>query len=166
MAQCWPDDSGHVFGNNPRWHFQSKSLYPYQGTWEQSLEDPDRYFDLGTLQMSYFGEILRRIPWEKLAPDSSGAFLTKGKGEGPDRAAGAVDAAEGIALVYTVSTSTITLDLSQLAAVPTVVVRRVDPTSSKSTDIGTYPTNSSRSFDHPGRNSHADADWLYILTPN
>ena len=31
---------GHVFGNNPLWHFEGPSLYPVEGTWQQAMDLP------------------------------------------------------------------------------------------------------------------------------
>ena len=115
--------------------------------------------------MGYFGDVFRSIAWQDLAPDSSDAFLTDGEGDGSEQAAAAFDAAAGVGVVYTVSTSTITLDLSQLAAAGQVVVHRVDPTTNESTDVGTYATDGSQPFQHPGQNGHGDDDWLYVVQP-
>ena len=44
---------GHVFGNNPRWHFDySSAPYGYEGDWRASLDDPEGVLNRGT---RYFG---------------------------------------------------------------------------------------------------------------
>ena len=156
---------GHVFGNNPRWHFEGAPLFPFEGTWEESLDDPDGDLDLGTVHMGYFGEIFRSLDWQNLVPDTADEFLVDGEGDGSEQAAAAVDANQGIGAVYTVSTSTIELDLTRLSAAGQVVVRRVDPTTNESIEVGTYPTDGTQSFEHPGDNAHGDDDWLYIVEP-
>jgi hypothetical protein len=157
---------GHVFGNNPRWHFEiDEPLYPYEGTWEDSLDDPDGDLDLGTLHMQRFGELWTSMNWQDLQPDSGDDLLVGGEGEGSEQAAARFEAAAGVGVVYTVSPSTISLDLSALAAVPDVRIRRLDPTSDDVIELGTFETAETIEIEHPGANANGDDDWLYILEP-
>lgn len=156
---------GHIFGNNPRWHFEGVGLAPYEGTWQDSLDDPDGDLDLGTVHMTHFAEFFGSIAWHQLVPDLSDQFLVDGEGEGTEQAAAAIAAAEGFGVVYTVSTSAITLDLGALSAVDEVVVRRLDPTNGETVDVGTYPTDGPVTIEHPGPNDHGDNDWVYLVAP-
>ncbi len=115
--------------------------------------------------MGYFGETFRSLDWQNLVPDTADEFLVDGEGDGSEQAAAAVDTNQGVGVVYTVSTSTIELDLTRLSAAGQVVVRRVDPTTNESIEVGTYPTDGTQSFEHPGDNAHGDDDWLYIVEP-
>jgi Protein of unknown function (DUF4038)/Putative collagen-binding domain of a collagenase len=157
---------GHVFGNNPRWHFQIDSpLHPYDGSWEDSLDDPDGDLDLGTQHMQRFAELWTSVPWQDLEPDRDDEFLVDGEGEGTEQAAARFDASSGVGVVYTVSKSAISLDLTTLSGVDEVVIRRFDPTSDATAELGTFPTRSTVELEHPGTNANGDADWLYIVEP-
>jgi hypothetical protein len=158
---------GHVFGNNPRWHFGSTAtLYPYEGTWQQSLDDDGGPLDLGTRHMAVFAEVIGDIPWWTLRPDG-GMLVTDGRGSNHRQAAAAMDTGTGWAAVYTVSTDRIMLDLSVLAgAGAEVVVRRLDPASGAVTDLGVMTTSAAAELSYPGENSNGDDDWLYLLSPS
>jgi hypothetical protein len=158
---------GHVFGNNPRWHFGSTAtLFPYEGTWQQSLDDDGGRLDLGTRHLAVFAEVIGDIPWWTLRPDA-GALITGGRGSDSQQAAAAMDPGTGWAAVYSVSSDRITVDLAVLTgAGEQVMVRRVDPTTAAVTELGPMAASAEVVLDYPGPNANGDVDWLYLLSPN
>ena len=58
-----------------------------------------------------------------------------------------------------------TLDLTELSAVPAVSLRRYDPTSGSFTTVGTYATTGSQTITHPGNNAFGHSDWVYLFEP-
>lgn len=156
---------GHVFGNNPRWHFDAwTTAYTHSGDWRDSLDDPTGDLDAGTIHMGHWVDFFTAIDWSTLAPDTTDTFLTAGEGTGTTQAAAAFTT--DLAVVYTLSTSSITLDLTEISGASTVRVRRFDPTDGSYTTVGTYSTSGSQSFTHPGNNAFGHSDWVYLIEPS
>ena len=66
---------GHVFGNNPLWHYNGPTLYPFEGTWQQAMDLS------GSVSMMYWGRLLRSRSWSDLVPDQTHEVVTACLGE-------------------------------------------------------------------------------------
>jgi hypothetical protein len=160
---------GHIFGNDPRWYFGDTWGGPYGGgTWQESLADPVGNRELGTVHFSRFASFIRALSgWELTVPDTTDTFLTAGESTGETAAAARFGASIGKAIVYTVTTGSITLDLTELSAgASTVVVKRYDPTAGTFTTVGSYATTGSQTIPHPGNNAFGHTDWVYLVEPS
>jgi hypothetical protein len=156
---------GHIFGNDPRWFFGHTWGGPYGGgTWQESLADAVGNRELGTLHFSRFASFIQSVSgWESTVPDTTDTFLTAGESTGETAAAARFSTSK--AIVYTVTTGSITLDLTELSAAASVRVRRFDPTSGAYSEVGTYATTGPQTIAHPGNNAFGHTDWVYLIEP-
>ena len=126
--------------------------------WDTRLDSPGQH------QVTVDRDIVARLPWWRLHPDTTGRFLVGGAGVAVDRSARqdvldsdlatAALADDGTAaLVYIPTSRTITIDPTLLAA--GISVAWVDPT-----DGAVKPTELSGSFRTPGRNQAGGQDWV------
>lgn len=54
--------AGQFFGNNPIWHFDGPTLFPFTGTWQQALDGP------GSRDMARLSAFFRARQWQTLVP--------------------------------------------------------------------------------------------------
>ena len=144
--------SATIFGNNPRWHFESgKELYSFTGTWQDSLTD------VGTVQLGYLADFVAAVPaWGTTVPDTGNTFLTAGTGRAR------FDTATGI--VYSTAATSITIDTTEMAGTDNVKIRRYDPTDGSFTVVAASEAQSSgRVITYPGANSRSSTDYVYLV---
>ena len=113
---------GHVFGNNPMWHFDGPGLFPAKRTWKQSLNSR------GSQSMTHLRNIMHRAKWWTLAPEGPEDSETD------DRTA-ISRSADGSALIaYLPQGGAIDVDLGRMAG-PNVRLSWYDPSSGELTEI-------------------------------
>ena len=144
---------GHVFGNNPIWHFNGPTLFPVNKTWQESLDLP------GSLAMMHWGRLFRSRPWYDLVPDQDHTVVTDGLGEfnGMDYLAAGRTPDGKTVIAYVPSRRTITVDMSKLAG------QRArgwwfDPRSGQATEAGEFLTTGQQQLTPP-----AEGDWVLVL---
>ena len=71
--------AGQFFGNNPMWHFDGPTLFPFAGDWRQALDSP------GARDMTRLAGFLAARPWWSLEPDLDSVAVTRSGG--PDQPA-------------------------------------------------------------------------------
>src|SRR5690606_11290958 len=54
---------GHVYGNNPLWHFDGPGLYPAPQDWKGELDSP------GARSMTVLRKLVSSLQWWRLVPD-------------------------------------------------------------------------------------------------
>jgi hypothetical protein len=144
-----------LFGNNPMWHFESVSLYEYEGTWQDNLDS------LGTGDMQRFGDLVTGLPWWEMQPDIDDEFLVDGARE--DNLAARFS--DSHAVVYVPMARAVVLDLGMLSAADRVELRRLDPRSGDSEVVGEHAADGLVVVRNPGPNAAGDDDWVYVLSP-
>lgn len=149
---------GHVFGNNPIWHFSGPGLYPVSLTWQQALDSP------GARSMTALYDLFATVSWWTLIPDQANDLLTGGVGSGRDRAVAARAGDGSVAIAYLPSVRPVVVDLGRLAG-PRVAAHWYDPASGAyaATAGAPFPASGSRSFRPPGHNSSGFGDWVLVL---
>jgi hypothetical protein len=149
---------GHVFGNNPVWHFSGPGLYPTSLTWQEALDSR------GARSMTVLNDLFASRSWWALTPDLTNTLLTGGFGSGHDRALAARANDRSFAIVYLPSVRTVQVDLGQLAG-PRVEVRWYDPAAGRYSVVSGSPLAAagSRSLRPPGPNDSGFGDWVLIL---
>ena len=144
---------GHVFGNNPIWHFNGPTLFPTNTTWQQSIDLP------GSVSMMYWGRLFRSRPWFELVPDQKHEAVTAGLGEfqGLDYLAAGRTPDGSTVIAYMPTRRTITVDMSKVSGAQ---ARGwwFDPRAGKATAAGAFPTSGTREFTPP-----AEGDWVLVL---
>ena len=167
--------TGHLFGNNPIWHFDGPGLHPYAGTWQAELDSP------GARSVTKLHELMARFEWWRLEPDLDRTLLVRGlgrsdtrviaelvdrvKGDGPShsRAVAALANDGSFALIYVPSDRRFTVDAAALGAGP-VLADWYDPTSGETTSVEGSPLHQGRQrLSTPGKNADGDEDWVLIL---
>jgi hypothetical protein len=148
---------GHVFGNNPIWHFDGPGLFPVGSTWQQAMSSP------GTASMEHFGTVFSGLAWWQLVPDITNTFLRDGVGNGNDRAAAAVSQDRSLAVVYIPSKRQVTLDLSRMAGA-SVTLTWFDPTSGQMSpaEESAMSTGGTLSVEPKEKNAEGSGDWVLI----
>jgi hypothetical protein len=144
---------GHVFGNNPIWHYNGPTLYPFKGTWQQAMDLP------GSVSMTHWGRLFRSRSWYDLIPDQKHEVVTGGLGEfeGTDYLAAGRTTDGSTVIAYLPTRRTITVDMSKLSGA-NAQGWWFDPRTGQSTMAGSLPTNGMQEFTPP-----AEGDWVLVL---
>lgn len=61
--------AGHIYGNNPMWHFSGPGIYPSEAGWKEALASP------GAESMSHLRRFFEMFSWWQLEPLPEGALL-------------------------------------------------------------------------------------------
>ena len=150
---------GHLFGNNPIWHFDGPGIFAVSpADWRLWLDSP------GARSMTHHVDLLSAHEWWLLEPDAANTVLTGGLGSGLDRAVAARTGTGSVVLAYLPSLRSITIDMGQLAG-PSVAARWFDPASGSFTTVGgsPFPASGLQGFTPPGINSSGFGDWVLEL---
>ena len=144
---------GHVFGNNPLWHFEGPSLYPFEGTWQQAMDLP------GSQSMMHWGKLFRSRHWFDLLPDQKHEVVIAGVGEflGNDYLAAGRTLDGSTVIAYMPTKRTIKVDMSKVSGAQ-AVAWWFDPSSGRVTEAGAFPTTGILEFTPP-----AEGDWVLVL---
>ncbi len=144
---------GHVFGNNPLWHFNGPTLYPFVGTWQEAMDRP------GSVDMMYWGRLFRSRPWFELVPDQKHEVVTAGLGEfdGNDYLAAGRTTDGSTVIAYMPTSRTISVDMTKITG-GRVRAWWFDPSNGQVSDGGTLPSTGTHDFTPPG-----EGDWVLVL---
>ena len=153
---------GHVFGDNPIWHFDTPGFFAQfangvqpvkRMTWQQAMDLP------GSVGMEFWGGLFRSRNWYDLIPDQKHEVVTSGLGEfrGLDYLAAARTSDGSTMIAYMPTSRTIGVEMSKLAG------REVkgwwyDPRNGKAREAGKYRASGRREFTPPG-----EGDWVLVL---
>lgn len=150
--------AGHIFGNNPIWHFDGPGIYSAPVTWQQALDGP------GTRSMQHLKALFDTLPWWTLVPDTQGRLILEGAGNAQDRAVAAYSADGALAVAYIPSLRDITFDLRALAG-PRVSATWYDPAAGiRTPDAGSpFIATAVQKLHPPHDNSESSGDWVLIL---
>jgi hypothetical protein len=149
---------GHVFGNNPVWHFSGPGLYRTSLTWQQALDSR------GARSMTVLNNLFATRSWWTLIPDQENTLLTAGVGSGHDRAVAARAGDGSFAIAYLPSVRVVNVDLSRLTG-SRVDARWLDPSNGAYFEIAGSPFKASgvQTFRPSGQNSSGFGDWVLVL---
>lgn len=151
---------GHVFGNNPRWHFGIDSWpFPASWPWQLTLLDPDRLRDRSTIELGLLGDFAASWDWAAAHPDVDGNFVVRS--EGSHVAAGRYG--PGLGMVYVPDGTTVELDLSALAAT-SLSIQRFDPTDGTSSPVEVPQSNRLVASPTDPVNAGGAHDWVYVIS--
>lgn len=150
--------SGHVYGNNPIWHFDGPGIFPAPTSWETALAGR------GAQSMTHVRTLFASIPWWRLVPDTQGTLVTGGTGTGQDRAVVAVTDDSLLALVYLPSRRKVRLDLRSLQG-REITVRWFAPADGRyiATEGARLPATEIRFFAPPASDAELEKDWILVL---
>jgi hypothetical protein len=151
--------AGHVFGNDPIWHFDMPYYEPPPAmTWQEALASS------GAQSMSHVRNLLVATRWWKLKPDLNNALLTDGLGPPEDRAVAARSADRSFAIIYLPSSRIISVDLGRLAG-PAIRARWYDPADGRFFSVSGSPFQATgiHRLPRPGSNSSGFDDWVLVL---
>lgn len=149
--------SGHIFGNNPIWHFDGPGLYDVDITWQEALDSR------GAQSMTHLRAFMEDVEWWTLQPDIEGRFLVTGAGDEDERAVAAVSADRTLGVIYFPDQRSMELDLGMLNG-GARSMRWFDPATGRYEEPVTIDTASgSTSFTPPGDNAAGFDDWLLVI---
>ena len=151
--------AGHVFGNNPVWHFDGPGLYPAPASWQKSLGSR------GAQSMMHLRTLFMAVPWWQLEPDTDYTILTDGIGPEGDRAVAASTADRSLVVLYIPSRRDFTVDLGKFAG-PEVSALWYDPADGQFSAVSgsPFPAKGTHRFGPElGNNSSGFDDWVLIL---
>ena len=153
--------TGHIFGNNPIWHFSSNGLYESDQSWQEALDSP------GTRSVTIAGEFFNSIPWWELSPDITGELILDGVGEGDERGVAAVACDQSFGVVYIPTDRPLMLDLACFTASELRLSWR-DPTAPTAPIVESWSLSNDSQYDldPPGPNSASESDWLLTIEPD
>lgn len=110
--------AGHVFGNNPIWHFSGPGIYPAEETWGEALSSR------GAQSMAHLKTLFDGIAWWTLVPTQEGGPV----GGRAQRVMTAIADDRTWSLSYIVEPNTVTIEPSSFAA-DTLAIRWYDPSA-------------------------------------
>jgi hypothetical protein len=144
---------GHIFGNNPLWHFEGPTLYSFEGTWEKAMDLP------GSQSMMHWGKLFRSRRWFDLVPDQKHEVVIAGVGEflGNDYLAAGRTLDGNTVIAYMPTKRTIKVDMSKVSGAQ-AVAWWFDPSRGRVTEAGAFRTTGIREFTPP-----AEGDWVLVL---
>lgn len=145
---------GHLYGNNPIWHFGGPGLWPVDMTWQKALDTP------GARSMQILHDYFSSIRWWQLEPDTGNDLLVGGQGGYHARTLSARTTDRSLALVYLTAGRGITLDLARLAG-PRISARWIDPSTGGSATVAGSPFAADVRYFVPPKGDHVD--WLLEL---
>jgi hypothetical protein len=146
---------GHLFGNNPIWHFGGPGLYPAEMTWQEALDSP------GAKSMAILRRLFTSVKWWDLEPDTGNEFLVGGQGSYRSRTVAARARDGSFALVYIPNGGGVTLDLAKLAG-PKINANWFDPSNGSSKIAVGSPFGAGVRYFVPPRRERS-ADWILEL---
>jgi len=148
---------GHLFGNNPIWHFDGPGLFGAPYTWKVAMAAR------GSQTMVHVRTILNQARWPLLVPDLNNLYLVGDLSSGDTRAVASVCSDGSAALAYIPTRRTITINLARLAG-PRVNLRWFDPSSGaySGIDAALAPNTGSRSLMSPATNAAGTPDWVLL----
>lgn len=150
--------TGHIYGNNPIWHFDGPGLFTAPGAWQEELASP------GAHSMTVLRDVFMSREWWRLRPDLDEALLRSGRGWRSSRAVAARADDGSFALVYLPSARRLALDLAQLSG-GSVMAEWVDPSTGAVIAVAGSPFDARwQSLRAPRRNASGDSDWILVLT--
>lgn len=160
--------SGHVYGNNPIWHFDGPGLYPAPIDWQHALRSR------GAESMTHLAGLFSAFDWWALIPDSHNRFLlrtglsgdgiTGDAGSGHHRSVAARARDGSFGLVYLPEPRPIAIDLATLNG-PNITARWFDPANGSFIPAVESPliAGEKRRFMPPGNNRSGYGDWVLLL---
>jgi hypothetical protein len=150
--------AGHVFGNNPIWHFDGPGVHPAAMSWQESLASR------GAQSMTYLRNLFARLSWWLLEPDVNNSFLSGDLGYGQDHTVAARATDRSFGLIYFPSARTVKTDLGLLAG-PMVTAHWYDPANGQFSEVTGSPFRADgvQKFRPMQRNSSGFGDWVLLL---
>jgi hypothetical protein len=150
--------AGHVFGNNPIWHFEGPGVFDSSMNWRQALDSP------GNRSMTRLKQLFDTLEWWKLEPDTQAKVLTGGAGNGNERAVAALSSDAALAIIYIPARRDVSLNFNTLVG-SQVDASWYDPTNGKISAVAGSPfaKSSTQTLRAPHDNSGGDEDWLLIV---
>jgi hypothetical protein len=150
--------AGQFFGNNPIWHFDGPTLFPFAGNWREALDS------VGARDIARLSAFLRARKWTALEPDRNGRLVTIPNDTPP--IAAAWTAARDLALAYFPAGSWTSRELSlNLRGFPRPMTARwFDPSSDAPPRAGGVlrAAADGQRLSVPGDRDGA-ADWVLVL---
>lgn len=160
--------AGHIYGNNPVWHFDGPGLYPVPIEWDAALGSA------GAKSMTHVMALFSTLDWWELEPDvhntfllgpgSSGVEMAGNLGSGQHRAVAARAHDGSFGLVYLPVARQAAIDLTLLSG-PEITARWYDPATGTFTAIpgSLHPAAGKRRFNPPVDNGKGLGDWVLVL---
>ena len=152
--------AGQFFGNNPIWHFDGPTLFPFKGDWHLALDG------VGSRDMARLGAFFAVRRWTELAPDRDGTLVASQGPSGP--APVAASTADGrLTVVYIPANGgtriDLTLNLHLLAG--TLTARWFNPAQDGPLrEEGSVIINADgQRLATPGDNGAGANDWVLVL---
>ena len=129
----------HTYGNTSVWNFGIEAYYSKK-PWKEALTDP------GAIHVSVAANLLKSLPWWRLAPDQSVFTRTAGAGAGLNVAARSDDGK--CIVIYLAEAGEVSIDMSKLTTGPAQATW-FDPKTGARTTAGTVPNTGEQSFSPP-----------------
>jgi hypothetical protein len=151
---------GHVYGNNPVWHFDGPGLQPAPTAWQAALASR------GAQSMTHLRTLMESIPWWRLVPDGQsprGGLVADGAASEQGPAAAATG--DGmVAVAYLAGIRDVHVEMHRLRG-PRVRLRWYDPSDGSFADAagGTAAASGTQTVRPGGRNGAGHEDWVLLL---
>lgn len=150
---------GHIYGNNPIWHFGGPGLHAPTMEWKEALDSP------GARSMEVLRGFVSSIDWWLLEPDSENRLLVDAFAKDMTKAVAAVARDDSFATIYMPDNNGVAVDLARLSA-PRIGARWRDPTNGKVIVADGSPFAAElHNFRPPGNNGRGYPDWILELVP-
>jgi hypothetical protein len=148
--------TGHFFGNNPIWPFNS-GIWLLKPSWKDVLDSA------GSRSMTHLGKLFASRAWYRLVPDQNHTALIADYGSTtsgdyiPNHVAAALDSEGNTFMAYLPYATSVTVNLAKITG-PQAKVWWYDPSDGKLALEGTYPASGLKSFNPP-----SSGDWVLVI---
>jgi hypothetical protein len=151
---------GHVYGNNPVWHFDGPGLQPAPTSWQAALASR------GAHSMTHLRTLMESIPWWRLVPDGQsprGSLIGHGAGSEQEPALAAAADDGTVAVAYLAGLRDVHVAMHRLRG-PRVRLHWYDPSGGSFAGAAAPLAASGTQTVRPGGlNGAGHEDWVLLL---
>lgn len=151
--------AGQFFGNNPIWHFDGPTLFPFQGDWRQALGSA------GSRDIARLGAFFGARRWADLEPDRDTSLVRSASDSWPSPvAARTLDGRLAIVYIPAIGGAPRDLMLDLRGLAPWLTARWFNPAKDDALiDESAVKANTDGRVRTPGDNGTGANDWVLVV---
>ena len=149
--------AGHIFGNNPIWHFSGPGIDSRVQSWQAALDSE------GARNMMQLRALFDAYAWWTLTPDVTKTLLRIDHADDDHAVVASVSGDRQLAFIYFPTAATAQINMAKLACEHSCTATWFDPTAGSYGPTISLNPDGVVSLAPPARNSSGDQDWLLII---
>jgi len=149
--------AGHIFGNNPIWHFSGPGSREPPRSWPAALDSA------GSRSMSELHKLFGTYAWWSLLPDGEHRLMRRDDAQEADRAVAATAIDRDFAFIYVPQLKTVQVNPTALDCTAGCRATWFDPSTGAYGPTLSLNSAQPASLRPPARNGTGDEDWVLII---